>query len=177
MVKINPRYILLLAVAVVATFFFHEAAHWLMGELLGNDMRMNLNAAWPVSGVYAGAWDQVFVNAAGPLFTLLQALVVFIILRRGGSHEWYTALIAPFVMRLLAAGVNVINPNDEGRLSAEAGLGLWTLPVLMVLILFILVYSTSRRHFFTRWFNAANVLLTILFCSLVIMGNQYLVAK
>lgn len=144
----GPRLVPLLVALVPAallTALFHELGHWLAGTGLGNEMRMSLNAARPVAG-YGEGWHAWAVTAAGPALTLLQAAVAWHLSRRRPASPWpFAFLLTPLVYRAMAMAMNVLNPNDEGRLSLDLGLGLYTLPALVCALLLWLVVDASRR--------------------------------
>src|ERR1043166_5869593 len=94
-------------------------------------MTMNLNEAYPVSESYLQDWHFQVVTATGPLFTILQAIVFFYILRRKNIAMLFPFLVAPVLMRCIALYFTFGNPNDEARLSHDAGLTIWTLPVIV----------------------------------------------
>lgn len=167
-------YVCLVAAAVLFTFAVHELAHWAVGTWLGNEMRMTLNSAYPVARAYKEPWHSTIVSLAGPVVTLLQASATFLLLR-SGRHRWlYPFLLTPLVMRLLAGTMNVVNPNDEGRISQTLGLGLYTIPLLVCALLAYLVYRVSRRHGFTAGFNTASTVLVVGFSSVLILVDQML---
>lgn len=170
------QYILINFVAVFLSFFLHEFAHWLTGEFLGEEMAMNLNAAYPIGDVYQEEWHRMPITIAGPAFTLLQAIVVFYLMKSSRNIQLYPFLLTPLVMRTLAGVMNFINPNDEGRISISLGLGLFTLPILICAILFYLVLKTSIAYRISFKFNALNVILIIALCSVLILSNQYFVS-
>lgn len=144
----RPRlapFLLALVPASLLTALFHELGHWLAGTGLGNEMTMSLNAARPVDG-YRAEWHAWVVTAAGPAITLLQAAVVWHLTRRRPGSPWLFAfLLTPLVYRAMAMAMNVLHPNDEGRLSRDLGLGLYTLPALVCALLLWLVVDASRR--------------------------------
>lgn len=164
-------YVVAAAAAVFFTFLFHEASHWLAGVLLGNDMRMTLNSAYPVSG-YRESWHAGIVSGAGPLFTVAQAVIVYWLMQRNRSVLLYPFLLSPFLMRLLALFINFINPQDEGRISQMLGLGLLTLPILVCTPLFFLTLRASQQRQYRWKFNAISVFLIIFFSSILILTSQ-----
>ncbi|HEX7708388.1 MAG TPA: hypothetical protein VF701_18140 [Thermoanaerobaculia bacterium] len=174
---IRPRFIVVSAVAVLLTFLAHEGAHWAAGELLGNRMDMNLNAAYPESGQFLKASHKGVVDAAGPLLTLLQAVLALLVVLKAGSLLAYPFILSALVMRLLATGVSVFNPNDEARLSLAMGLGTWTLPFLVCGVLVALTIIASRRLRATWSFNTISVVLIILFSSAVILSSQFVAGR
>jgi hypothetical protein len=171
--KINSRYILLTLFAVLFSWLIHELIHYITGILLGYDMAMTLNTAYPVSGQYAQGWHYQVVSATGPLITIIEAIIVFALMRNGRRTTLYPFLFTCFYMRLLAAVLSIINPNDEARISKAIGLGTFTLPLLVVALLFYLVYKTSRQYRFTKKFQLVTLVLVILFTSIIILSNQF----
>jgi hypothetical protein len=139
-----PFYLTLILVCPL-TFVVHEAAHWAMGEALGYSMTMSLNAATPRAGAFASDAHMMLVSAAGPAVTLLQGLIAFELIRRRGMLLAYPVLFVAWMMRFAAMVVSIRHPNDEARISAMLGLGTWTLPLLMTIGLFVLLYFASRR--------------------------------
>lgn len=137
-------YCMLLAVCGL-TFVAHEGAHALAGHLLGYDMVMSLNRAWPRTGGFASSRHAWLVTLAGPVFTAAQAVLAYAVLRTRPLRIAYAALFSATFMRFAAACVSVVHPNDEARLSLEWGLGVWTLPAIVVLALTALTWDASRR--------------------------------
>lgn len=127
----------------VATFVVHEFFHWLTGTLLGYPMRITPNQVGPLTAMLPVHYT--VMSAAGPLVTYAQAAAGYILVRKRASLVGFALVYMAFFMRLVAMGVSVFNPNDEARISRDLGLGLWTLPALVVGTLFILVYVCSRR--------------------------------
>lgn len=170
---INSQYILVTALAVPATWLLHEGTHWAAGTALGYDMALTLNTGYAVNGLYDNDRHYQLISAAGPLVTLLEALVVFIFMRRRKKYLLYPFLVTCFYMRLLAGLLSFVNPNDEARISEALGIGRFTLPVLMTALLLVLVYKTSRRYRFRTRFNATTIALVILFSSIIILSDQF----
>ena len=127
----------------VATFVVHEFFHWVAGTLLGYPMRITPNQVGPLTAMLPV--HHTVMSAAGPLVTYVQAAVGYTLVRKRASLVGFAMVYMAFFMRLVAMGVSVFNPNDEARISRDLGLGLWTLPALVVGTLFILVYVCSRR--------------------------------
>jgi hypothetical protein len=139
------RFYLVLILACPLTFLVHEGAHWLMGQGLGYSMTMSLNGANPRSGGFTVDAHAMWVSAAGPLITLLQGVVAFLLIRSGKHLLAYPFLFIAWMMRFAAAVVSIKHPNDEARISQMLGLGTWTLPVLIVAVLFALLYNANQR--------------------------------
>ncbi|TSE10525.1 MULTISPECIES: hypothetical protein [Aquimarina] len=170
---INIKYILIMTLAVVLSFFFHELAHLLTGKLLGYPMQMTLNSAFLVEGEYKTVWHEHIVSAAGPLFTVLTAFVFFYVIRKTKNMYWYPFLFFAFAFRLMAMIVSIFNPNDEARISQWLGLGYWILPLLVCFTLLFLLIKTSKEQEYTIKFNLINYLLTSVFIAGVVFTDQY----
>ena len=167
------KYVLITAIAVFISFFFHELAHWVAGELLGNKMGMSLNSTYPISGKYLKSWHQTVVDAAGPLFTIIQAFVFYVIIDKTGKQELYPFLLMPFILRLLAMSLTFINPNDEARISETAGVGILTLPLLVCMLLFLPVYYINNKYNYRLRFNGLTTAWMMAFLSILILSDQY----
>jgi len=142
----NPiTYIFICAVAVFLSFFLHELAHWATGEILGYKMALTLNSSYPLNEFYFKPWHQMAISAGGPLFTLIQAIAFFFIIKRMHNALLYPFLFIPLYMRLLAGVMNLFNLNDEGRIGHELGIGVYTISAIVCTLLFYLVYKTSKQ--------------------------------
>ena len=141
--KLNARFYLWLALAFLITNLIHEGAHWLMGAALGLEMRFGLNAVTYLSPT--ADWQRALADAAGPLVTIVQGIIAYLVVMRSGSVKAFAFLYAAAFMRLVAGLVSVLHPNDEARLSMYFGLGKWTLPVLVAAGLILLAIKGSKR--------------------------------
>lgn len=172
-VKVNLKYILVTVFAVIATWLLHELAHWSAGIFLGYDMAMTLNTAYPLSGTYLSKTHTIIINGAGPLFTLAEAVVVFILMKRNRVPLLYPFLFSSFYIRFLATLISFLNPNDEARISLLLGLGKFTLPIAMSVILFLLLYKTSDSYSFSRKLNLITLVVIIIISSIIILSDQF----
>ncbi len=143
--------LIMYTVAIIAatflTFFFHEMSHWIAYELLGYDAGFTLNtSSLKNSKIELSKTQRIITSGSGPLFTILQAVVFYFILKKRNNLMLYPFLFLPFVMRFGAGIANVFQPNDEGRISLYMGLNLYALSFIVVSFLFFLVYKTSKRE-------------------------------
>lgn len=176
-IQINTRYVFIVFLAVTGSWLLHEFAHWICGRCLGYAMVMTMNTTYPVAGNFHSNADGQLVNAAGPLITILEA-IVFYWIAAGKKHLWaYPFLFTCFYMRLLAFALSFIHPNDEARISSWLGWGWATLPFIITFFLFLLLLSSSRRLGLSWRFNAGNLLLVMAFSSLIILADQWLHLK
>lgn len=134
---------LLVFVAGFLTFVLHEGGHWLAAVLLGHDAHFSLNRAGARDAVEAG--HMVLITAAGPAVTVLQGLAAFALVQARRSAAAWAFLFWAAFMRLMATVISLWNPNDEARLSKHFGLGTWTLPIIVTLVLLALLAIGSRR--------------------------------
>ena len=171
--KISFTYIVITAVAVFASWELHELAHYLTGTYLGYRMGMSLNTGFPIQGHYNSDIDYQIISAAGPIFTLAEAMIVFSMMYRKNLPSLYPFLYTCFYMRLLAAVLSFIHPNDEARISRSIGLGLFTLPVISVAIFFFLLYKIAKQYGFTTKFNLITMVLIIAFSTAIIFSDQF----
>lgn len=171
---INRKYILITPLAVLSSWLLHELAHYFTGELLGYDMAMTLNKSYPVNGSYNKNSHYHLISAAGPLVTLLEAFLVYFLMRRGRNYLLYPFLFTCFYIRLMAAIISFFNPNDEARISKALGIGTFTLPLLIVALLFYLVYQIAKDYAVTKKFNLITLVFIILFSSAIILSDQFL---
>ncbi|MET2984942.1 hypothetical protein [Aureibaculum conchae] len=172
--KITLKYAFATVGAVLFTWLLHEFTHWFTSELLGYEAIMRLNSVSPVAGQQQNKWHQIYISASGPIITLLQALFIFIVLKTKGWNKFiYPLLFVPLYMRILAGVMNVIKPNDEGRISEFLGTGLYTLSILVSLFLFLLVYKTAMKYNLSWKFNTSTTILIMIVSSLLILSDQF----
>lgn len=170
--SIGISYVIVTAVAVITTWLVHEFAHWSVGELLGNNMVMTLNTSYPVSAHYHEPWHQHMISAAGPLITILEAITFYFLIRKTGNQSFFPFLLTCLYMRTLAGVMNLLNLNDEGRISQAIGLGAFTIPFIVFGILFYLVFDVIQKRAFRTKLVVITVLLIMLFSSIVILSDQ-----
>jgi hypothetical protein len=138
------RLMLVLLLAAYASYLFHEFGHWLVGTLLGNEMSMSLNGAWPTSGVYLKESHSLPVGIGGPAFTILQALIALVIIEKYRTLLAYPFLVFPLVFRVFSLTLGEFRAQDEAGISATLGLGKYTVVIVVCSILLGLVWRGSR---------------------------------
>jgi hypothetical protein len=139
------RFIVLFFLAGITTFILHEGAHWLTGELLGYNMWVNINSAGLAEGEYQSGAHAQIVSISGPIFTVLQGVIAFVIVRKSKSLIAFTFLFSALMMRFIAGLMSFIIPNDEARVSEYLGLGTWTLHILVIAFLLGLTIFAGRH--------------------------------
>lgn len=136
------------AFLAVTAYLIHEAAHWLVGATLGYPVSYGINSVISASPMTAG--DHMLMSAAGPAVTIVTALIGFYFVMRRESLIGYAVLYFALFMRVIAAGVSVLNLNDEARISDMLGFGPWLLPGLVVVVLLVPTVIASR-HLRLSW--------------------------
>lgn len=170
-------YIFIFFISLTFSWVLHEFAHWVMGEYLGYKMIMTLNSTFPKTGYYTMDLHYQAVSAAGPVITLSEAILVFMLMIRQRKILLYPLLFSCFYMRLLATMISFLRANDEARISAALGIGKFTLPLIVTMILLALVYKMTARYRLNVRFNLTNLGLAILFSSIIILTDMYLKIK
>lgn len=165
--RINLKYVFLLFVAVFLSTILHELSHWSTGEILGNEMTATLNGTNPVREQLKNEWNRNYITVAGPLFTILQAILFYFLLLKFKKMEFYPFLFFPFVMRVAAGFANFLSPNDEGRLGLSLGIGLFTISIIVCVFLFTLVYKATKQLKISLIFNILSFILCIIFLLLL----------
>lgn len=141
--KLKLNYVPVLLLAGIITFVVHEFFHWLAGTALGYSMTITPNQVRSNGPMLA--WHALIVSAAGPIITYVQAFIGYRQVTKHASLAGFAFLYMAFFTRLLAMAMSVFNPNDEARISRDLGIGMWTLPAIVVAILFALVFVASKR--------------------------------
>ncbi len=137
-----------LLLAGIVTFLIHEGAHWMAGAAFGAEMKFGMNAVTFLSPL--APWQKAITDAAGPLVTILQALIAYSLILRHKAHVAFAFLYLAAFMRVIAGFISLFMPNDEARLSAFLGLGMWTLPLLVGAILLLMFWNASK-HLKLTW--------------------------
>jgi hypothetical protein len=168
------QYFGVMVIATFITFFFHEMCHWIAYELLGYNAGFTLNgASVKDSSINLSKAHRIITSAAGPVFTIFQAVVFFFILKKYNNILLYPFLFLPFIMRLGASWANQFQPNDEGRISLDLGLNLYAISAIVVAFLLFLVFKTSKNNKYSIVFNV----ITFLVSAILLLCVAYLDSK
>jgi len=76
-------------------------------------------------------------------------------------------------MRFLAGSMNVVNLNDEGRISSYLGIGTFTFSIVVCGLLVFKVFLISKKYRLTVRLQLGSVLLIMLFSSVIILTDQF----
>jgi hypothetical protein len=172
--KINGKYIISSIITVIFTWIIHEFTHWIISESLGYESIMRLNSASLENAQELTEWHKIYISASGPIITIFQALVAFVVLKTKGWNKYiYPLLFVPLYMRSLAGIMNFINPNDEGRISEFLGIGLFTISFIISGFLFYLVFKISKEYGLNWKFNLWTIIITMVISSILILYDQF----
>jgi hypothetical protein len=129
---------------VLFTYLFHESGHWLFGEITGNDMTISLNASAPKSGNFLTESHALWSAIGGPAFTIIQALLFLLIIRKTKSIYAYLFVFMAVFSRFFSVVFGGISLQDEGRISAMLHTNKYLPALLVLLILFGILWRSSR---------------------------------
>lgn len=173
--KISLKYISIVVVAVIFTWLLHEFGHWSVYTFLGYDYMMTLNKVSLIGSEKPTLIHQIIAGSAGPLITILQAVFVYLYLQlKQWNKHLYPFLFIPLYMRLLAGGLNFINPNDEGAISMYFGLGLFTISIFVSVFLFYMVFQISKKHALNWKFQLTTTVIVMVASSFLILIDQFI---
>jgi hypothetical protein len=143
--KILVRLYLLFIPIAYISYLFHEFGHWIVGEILGNDMIYSLNYVWPRGGHYLNESHNLYVSIGGPAFTILLAVISLLILEKYSTIYIYPVLFFQFVCRFFSLVFGGFSQQDEARISSIMGLGTYTVGIIVLLVLLLIVLRASYK--------------------------------
>jgi hypothetical protein len=167
--EILMKYLFYLLIAGLISNILHEFSHWLAYKLLGFNAGFTLNTTYLKDSSNAlSNIQRIITSGAGPLFTIIQAIVFYLFLKKKENLFLYPFLLYPFVLRFGATIANIFQPNDEGRISLILGLNLYAISVIVDAILLFLVFRLSKKYHYSFLFNFLSFL--FLFILMTIMS-------
>ncbi|MBN2214833.1 MAG: hypothetical protein JW723_11360 [Bacteroidales bacterium] len=172
--KISWKVALLFIPVAFFTYLFHESGHWIVGEMLGNDMVLRLNNVTARSGYYIDKTHDLYISMGGPIFTILQALIFLILIEFTRSIYAYPFVFFAAFTRFFSIVFGGFNQQDEARISETLCSGRYTFAIFVILVLFLIVWRSSyllKLNLKAIGYYTALSTLSIL---LVIMVNELL---
>jgi hypothetical protein len=143
--KILTKLLLLFIPVSYASYLFHEFGHWIIGEILGNNMLYSLNRVWPKDGHYIDASHEVLVLIGGPAFTLLLSILFLIVIEKYRTIYAYPVVFFQMFMRLFALVCGGFSKQDEYRISIILNQGPYTVAIIVLLLLFLIVWRAGYK--------------------------------
>jgi membrane protein DedA with SNARE-associated domain len=141
--SINWKVALLFIPVAFLTYLFHESGHWIVGEVLGNDMVLSLNSAFPRNGCYIDKTHELYSSMGGPVFTILQAIIFLAIIEKIKSIYAYPVVFFAAFSRFFSIIFGGFSLQDEAKISSLLDIGTYTVAVIVLLILLLFVLRSS----------------------------------
>ncbi|UOB17326.1 hypothetical protein [Abyssalbus ytuae] len=142
--KINLKLVLLFIPIAYGSYLFHELGHWMIGEILGNNMVYSLNYVWPENGYYIDDNHNLYVSIGGPAFTILLSIIFLLLIEKYNTIYLYPVVFFQFFMRFFSLVFGGLNNQDEARISILLELGKYTIPIIGILILLLITWRASN---------------------------------
>ena len=150
-----------------STYFVHELVHLFAHLSLGHtvDFKINhIDLLLPKTILIP--WQQAWVSGSGALFTFLQGIIAYQLLKKSSSMLWFNVLLSAFSLRFAAMILGFTASSDEIKASIALGLPAFFLTVgVMIGFLFLLYRAKKQQNYSTK---------TILIHFVVMLGITYL---
>ena len=137
-------YLLFIPIAYFS-YLFHEFGHWIIGEILGNDMIYSLNYVWPKDGHYIDANHNLYVLIGGPAATIFLAMFFLLIIEKYATIYVYPFVLFQLVLRFFSLVFGGFSKQDEAKISSILGVGTYTIGIFVLIILFLMVLRASYK--------------------------------
>jgi len=175
--QINWKVIIAFIPIAFFTYLFHEFGHWTFGELLGNDMTLNLNNSAPLNGHFIDDSDALWSAIGGPFFTILQGLIFLLLTWLTKSIYAYSITFFAVFSRFFSIVFGGINFQDEARIAALLDWNKYLVAAIVLTILFLIFWRSSRIMKLNKkaigYFTVLGV-----FALLIIVGiNELIITK
>lgn len=127
------------------TYLFHESGHWLVGELLGNEMVFTLNGVWPAAGHYLDSSHALYVYLGGPVCTILQSVIVLLVIGWSGSMYAYPFVFFPVFTRFFSLLLGGFDKQDEAKIAALLDVGPYTIALIVLFVLLVILLWSGYK--------------------------------
>ena len=141
--RLSLKFMLLFIPVAYISYLFHEFGHWIIGEVLGNNMVYSLNYVWPQSGYFIDESHALYSSIGGPTFTILLSLFFLLIIEKYKTIYAYPFVFFQMFCRFFALVFGGFGQQDEAKISAILGIGAYTVAIIVLLILFLIVLRAS----------------------------------
>lgn len=153
-----------------ATYLFHEFGHWIVGELLGNEMTYSLNYVTVKNGQYIAENHKLLSSIGGPLFTILQSFIFLLVIKRYKTIYVYPFVFFAFFTRFFSLVFGGFERQDEAVISASLEIGKYTVAIFVILTLFLMVSRASKKLEIDLKHNGIFYAIST-FCVLIVIGT------
>jgi len=123
------------------SFFFHEVEHWIVGEILGNDMALRLNGVSPKSGQYLEN-THLYILCGGVGFTLLLTIISWCVIEKYKFIYAYPVVFFNFIFRLFPQ-ILKFDFQDEAKISALLEVSKYTITMIVLIPLLLITWRAS----------------------------------
>lgn len=168
--KILVRLFLLFIPIAYLTYLFHEFGHWIIGELLGNDMSFSLNYVSFKNTEHIGKNHQLLSSIGGPLFTILQSFIFLLIIEKYKTVYVYPFVFFAFFTRFFSLVFGGFENQDEAAISASLEMGKYSVAIIVLLILLVMVWKASKTLKINLKYNCIFYAISTL-CVLMVIGT------
>ena len=142
--KINWKVIFSFIPIAFFTYFFHEFGHWTLGELLGNDMTLNLNNSAPRNGHFINDSHALWSAIGGPFFTIIQGLIFLLIVMITNSIYAYSIAFFAVFSRFYSIVFGGIDLQDEARIASMLNINKYLIAAIVLTIVFLILWRCNR---------------------------------
>ena len=142
--KINRKVVFSFIPIAFFTYFFHEFGHWTLGELLGNDMTLNLNNSAPRNGHFINDSHALWSAIGGPFFTIIQGLIFLLIVMITNSIYAYSIAFFAVFSRFYSIVFGGIDLQDEARIASMLNINKYLIAAIVLTIVFLILWRCNR---------------------------------
>ncbi len=126
------------------TFLFHEFGHWIVGEIFGNKMTLGLNNCAPISGHFINDSHALWSAIGGPVFTILQALLFLLVVKKTKSIYAYSIVFFAVFSRFFSIVFGGLDLQDEAGIASLIGANKYLIATIVLLILFMILWKSNH---------------------------------
>lgn len=150
----------------IATYFFHELAHYFAYVMLDYEVILKYNTVQLLhNSTPFSTKDALFIYGSGVAFTFLQCFCAYLILKRKPLLLFFNILLAGFCLRLTAALAeffSIVETSDEILLSIALNLPNYTITTIVIISLQILIVKARRKLGLSKAKSRTNIIFFIL---------------
>jgi len=124
------------------SYIFHEFGHWIIGEILGNNMALRLISVNPKYGDYIENTD-FYVICGGVIFTVLLIIIFWFIIEKYKVIYAYPIVFFNFFF-LASPLMTRFELQDLAKISAFFNVGKYTIALIVLIPLLLITWRASH---------------------------------
>ncbi|MFO7938480.1 MAG: hypothetical protein R6U66_01900 [Bacteroidales bacterium] len=171
------KLLILLLLFIPASLFtcsFHEFGHWLIGEITGNEMTFGLNHVSVKEGHYLASDHEWLITLSGPLFTLIQAIILWVFIEIVHFLYLFPFLFFSFFIRFAVLFSGNLTMQDEAIIARGLGLSTQTIIFPLLILLLFMVYRSHQILKF-KWYHQLLFSVISLICLFgIILTDEFI---